>query len=248
MSDVFDPRQGKRPPVTSADSPFSAVLLAAGEGARLGRVPKSLLRLDGVSLIEGQVRALLDAGAAKIIIVTGYFYLEIEGELEKIMSQSGAEIRSRLLIVRNPAPEKGQQSSVLLGLGASYHHRDGEGDANRGDKDNQHPTLIALVDQPLMRAADYQSCVQAFHQRPSGRSIVYPVVGGQRGNPVAFSADSVHNVLQSGLTCREYIDHHRDQVYRFATDNDHFIVDIDQEQDRLRLEARTGLTLSLPPA
>lgn len=242
MSDVFDPRQGKLSPVTSADSPFSAVLLAAGEGARLGRVPKSLLRLDGVSLIEGQLRALLGAGAAQIIVVTGYFYLEIEAELEKIMSQLGAEIRSRLLIVRNPAPEKGQQSSVLLGLGASYNHGGG------GDMDNQNPTLIALVDQPLMRAADYQSCVQAFHQRPSGRSIVYPVVGGQRGNPVAFSADSVHNVLQSGLTCREYIDRHRDQVYLFATDNDHFIVDIDQEQDRLRLEARTGLTLSLPPA
>ncbi len=232
--------------MTSDDSPFSAVLLAAGEGARLGRVPKSLLRLDGVSLIEGQLRALFGAGATQIIIVTGYFYLEVEAELEKIMSQSDDEMKSRLLIVRNPAPEKGQQSSVLLGLGASYNHGDGKGEGK--GRNNQNPTLIALVDQPLMRAADYRSCIQAFHQRPSGCSIVYPVVGEQRGNPVAFSKDSVHNILQSGLTCREYIDRHRDQVYRFTTDNDHFIVDIDQEQDRLRVEARTGLILTLPPA
>jgi len=240
--------------MTGAPPPFNAVLLAAGEGSRLGRVPKSLLYLEGITLIERQVLALLKAGADKIIIVTGYFYLEIEAEINKLLAkiynqssniqvpllnvnknQSGY-IKNKITVVRHPTPEKGQQSSVLLGLRALSNTNDLK------------PILIALVDQPLMRDTDYQLCVAAFLQRPAGCSIAFPVIDGQRGNPVVFSKDIIENILESGQTCREYIDRHRDQTHRFVTDNDHFIMDIDEEQDRVRFEQRTGLTLGLAPA
>lgn len=240
--------------MTANGSSFSAVLLAAGEGSRLGRVAKSLLRLDGRALIEHQVQALLKAGAGKIIIVTGYYYSEIEVELEKIISNLPAQSRplehetAIIKIVRNPEPEQGQQSSVRLGLETLAALLSTSLSTDSADQDTHHadPILIALVDQPLMSSSDYQSCLAAFHQRPSACSIVYPVVEGQRGNPVVFSKESMLNILQSGLTCRDYIDQHRTLVHRFETSNDHFVVDIDQEQDRLRFEQRTGRSLSLP--
>ena len=261
--------------MTAAPSAFDAVLLAAGEGSRLGRVPKSLLCLEGGTLIERQVLALLKAGVQRIIIVTGYFYLEIEAEvrefLEKItLNQSNKKetsfnicdlysgyINNQVEIVRNPTPDQGQQSSVLVGLRAlldlptlNRSQPEGADDhQNRGlNNHDSSPILIVLVDQPLMNETDFQMCVTAFHRRPSGCSIVFPVVAGQRGNPVAFSREVIEKVLESGQTCREYIDHHREQTHRFTCDNDHFIVDIDQEQDRLRFEQRTGLSLSVARA
>ena len=249
----------------AAGHSFSAILLAAGEGSRLGSVPKSLMRLAGRSLIERQILALLKAGVDKIIVVTGYYYSAIEAELDKIMPEfdhlqqespeflgensavpdkDSSSSRYAIHIVRNPAPERGQQSSVLLGLETLSQLRNAEPLNNhQGTND---PVLIALVDQPLMRETDYQACVTAFHQRSADCSIVYPVVRGQRGNPVALSANAAEDVLHSGLTCREYIDRHKARVHTFATDNEHFIVDIDEERDRLMFEQRTGLTLSLP--
>lgn len=244
---------------------LSAILLAAGEGSRLGCIPKSLMRLAGRSLIEHQILALLNAGADKIIVVTGYYYSTIEAELDKIMpklalqqqespdfsdekstelDKESSASRHAIHIVRNPAPERGQQSSVLLGLETLSQLRNAEPLNNhQGTND---PVLIALVDQPLMLETDYQACVTAFHQRPADCSIVYPVVRGQRGNPVALSANAAEDVLHSGLTCREYIDRHKEHVHTLTTDNDHFIVDIDEERDRLLFEQRTKLTLSLP--
>ena len=219
------------------DTSFNVILLAAGEGSRLGRVPKSLLRISDDSLIERQVRALLGAGANKVVIVTGYFFLAIEADIERWRTD-------RIHVVRNLQPERGQQSSVLLGLQKLAELNASESDTPQ--KETTRPILIALVDQALMTTQDYQDSVMTFHQRPTTTTIVYPVVKGQRGNPVALSEQAFKAILESGLTCREYIDSHRDQVHRITSQNDHFIVDLDYPQDLEHFRQRTGLTLQLP--
>lgn len=212
--------------------PFTAVLLAAGEGSRLGCLPKCLLRLCGQTLLERQIAALLTAGASNIVVVTGYFFNKVEAELKRILDTSSAPLQ----IVRNTQPEQGQQSSVLLGLAALA-----------ADQPNS-PVLIALADQPLMEAADYCACVDAFESRPPERTIVYPVVNQQRGNPVILTHSVLRQVLESGMTCREYIQCHPDNVYHFVTDSDSFVFDIDAPIDLDRFKQRTGMTLSLPHA
>lgn len=210
--------------------PFMALLLAAGEGSRLGRVPKCLLRVSDQTLLERQITALLTAGASNIVVVTGHFFNPVEAELTRIMDISGAALQ----IVRNPQPEQGQQSSVLLGLAAlATQHTDS-------------PVLIALADQPLIEAADYSACVHAFDHRPPERAIVYPVVNQQRGNPVILTHLVMQQVLASGMTCRDFIRSHPDKVHHFVTACDHFVFDIDAAGDLERFHARTGLTLSLP--
>lgn len=218
------------PLTTEVTKPFMALLLAAGEGSRLGRVPKCLLRVNNQTLLERQISALLTAGASNIVVVTGYFFNPVEAELTRIMDTSGA----RLQIVRNTHPDQGQQSSVLLGLAALSEHQP------------QLPVLIALADQPLMEAADYSACVHAFDHRPPECTIVYPVVSQQRGNPVILTNLVMRHVLASGMTCRDYIHSHSDDVHRFVTAVDHFVFDIDAASDLERFHVRTGMTLSLP--
>ncbi len=47
---------------------FGVVLLAAGEGARMGGVAKCLIRIDGEPLIHRSLRAMQEAGAATEIV------------------------------------------------------------------------------------------------------------------------------------------------------------------------------------
>ena len=210
-------------PAKSANLP-AAVLLAAGEGSRLGGMPKSLLTLKGQSLLARQVAALRLAGIHQIVVVTGYFHRLIETELKPL----------HVDIVRNPQPEAGQQSSVRLGLGKLQAPFDF--------------TFITLADQPLLNAEDFVALTTAFAQRQTSKEIRYPVVKGQRGNPVAISKNIVSLILaaDSSVTCRDFIQQHPELVDPYPTDNEHFIIDIDTVDDLAAFKVRTGVALQRP--
>ena len=46
-----------------------AILLAAGQGSRMGGVPKALIELQGVPLINRQLIALSGAGVDEVVVV-----------------------------------------------------------------------------------------------------------------------------------------------------------------------------------
>lgn len=203
---------------------IGAVLLAAGEGLRMGSVPKSLLQLDGLSLIQRHLLALREAGLDEIVVVTGYHYQAIETAL------SDQAVR----VVRNPEPQRGQQSSVRLGIEALGRSVD--------------IAMVVLADQPLVDVADHEELMRAFAQRPDGAGVMYPQVGDQRGNPVLFSGELVTTMLDSGNDAdfRRFIDEHPALVYRYPTSNVHFIIDLDTPDDVKAFEQRTGRVLQWP--
>ena len=87
-----------------------AVLLAAGQGARIGSRPKCLLELGGVPLIRRQLIALSGAGVDEVVVVLGHYADDIEPLLQDFP----------VTIVRNAEPERGQVSSLRLGQGHYY--------------------------------------------------------------------------------------------------------------------------------
>ena len=222
---------------------FCAVLLAAGEGARLGRIPKSLFRLEDESLLVRQLLALSAAGAEDIVLVTGYFYQAIEAEAQHAMRTLKKNL-ARIHLVRNHEPQRDQQSSVHLGL-QKIPDLDLNALTSPQSRDDG-ALMIALADQPLMVADDYRACVSFFRQRATERSITYPVVAKSRGNPVILSRETVRHVMDSGQSCKTYIDTHPEKVQHFISDNDHYIFDLDTPADLQIFQQRTGLTLVAP--
>ena len=217
-------------PATGQPLSVAAVLLTGGQGSRLGGCAKSLVQVNGKPLVLRQLEALHAAGIQQIVVVTGFYHAEVETLLRA--SAANAAWAQAVRIVRNPAPENGQQSSVLHGLSALAAPFD--------------LALVVLVDQPLMTAHDYQECIEAYAGRPLGTSIAYPRVDGKRGNPVALGHEAVRAVLALGETCRAYIEGHRELVHQYPSQNGHFLADIDTLSDIKNLREQAGLNLQLP--
>lgn len=201
-----------------------AVLLAAGAGSRIGGRPKSLLELGGVPLIRRQLIALSGAGVDEVVVVLGHHAEHIEPVVQDFP----------VSVVRNPAPDDGQVSSLRLGLQALT----GKLDA----------VLVALADQPLLNAQDLTDVIGAYKKRPAGTQVVVPTVDGLPGNPVMFAAD-VRDAVLSGdarLGCKQWQAAHPDQVHRWSTPNRRYRIDIDSEEDIAQLAATTGHHLRWP--
>jgi len=190
------------------------LLLAAGQGSRLGSHPKALLKLGGVTLLKRLLDAVQPFNPVEFLVVTGF-----HGDaIEEVLAQMDSPFSRSIRLLRNPNPEVGQASSVRLGIEALQSNFD--------------VLLIALSDQPALTTVEIGQLLSAFSQRSAGTEMVLPMVQGQRGNPVLFSKQALHNTLVvPDLSCRAYMDTHPEQVHIWHTDNDAFICDVDTPQD-----------------
>jgi CTP:molybdopterin cytidylyltransferase MocA len=201
---------------SSHSSPLSlaVLLLAAGQGSRLGFHPKALLKKGGVTLLNRLLDVVEHFNPIEFIVVTGFHGDAIEQSLAQMDSSFSRSIR----LLRNPNPEAGQASSVRLGIEALHSNFDA--------------LLIALSDQPTITTAEISQLLSRFSQRRTGTEIVLPMVYGQRGNPVLFSKKALQNTLAiPDLSCRAYMDAHPEQVQVWHTNNAAFICDVDTPQD-----------------
>ena len=200
-----------------------AVLLAAGEGRRMGGVAKPLIRLQGVPLISRKLVALSGAGVDEVVIVTGYASGEVEQQVQSFP----------VTLVHNPSHAEGQEGSVRLGLAALS----GEFDA----------AFVLLSDQPLIAADDLIELIGAFKKRAAGH-VVVPFVNGQRGNPILLDEVALAEIQMSetNLACRHLIDNNPELVHVHETGNTHFITDLDTPGDLQVLAERTGWRLEMP--
>jgi CTP:molybdopterin cytidylyltransferase MocA len=205
---------------------IGAVLLAAGEGRRMGGVAKPLIRLQGVPLIKRHLIALSGAGVDEVVVVTGFEREAVEAQVQEFP----------VTLAHNADFAQGQQGSVRTGLAALGSKLDA--------------VLVVLADQPLIGAQDLTELISAYKKAPKaeGGRVIVPVVQGQRGNPVLLDAEALARVLASeqNLACRNLIDRNPDLVLVHATDNQRFITDLDTPDDLARLAGRTGWKFELP--
>ena len=207
--------------MTSSSSPTQAsqlrlavLLLAAGEGSRLGAHPKALLRKNGQTLLELFSGAIQEFAPTENIVVTGFHTGAIASEIRRL----NASLAHPIEVIQNPAPERGQASSVRLGL-----------ESLKAEFD---VLLVALSDQPEIGVREVQELLDAFVQRENGEEIILPIVNGRRGNPVLFSRKSISEILAApGMVCREYMDAHPNAVRLMFTSNPAFVMDVDTPED-----------------
>jgi molybdenum cofactor cytidylyltransferase len=201
-----------------------AVLLAAGSASRMGGRPKCMLELGGVPLIRRQLIALSGAGVDEVVVVLGHYADRIESAVKEFP----------VTLVRNPAPDAGQVSSLRLGLQSLSPKLDA--------------VLVALADQPLINSQDINDLIGAFKKRPEGAKVVQPTVDGLPGNPVMFSTEVRDDILAGDavLGCRQWQAAHPTQVHHWNTSNSRYRVDVDTPEDIESLAARTGHQLRWP--
>ena len=206
---------GKSP--LNPDLRLAILLLAAGEGSRLGGFPKALLKKNGKTLLQSFVTSAQELAPNEVVIVIGFHAQAIETEIKSIKAES-----LPIQIIRNPHPGEGQASSVRLGLEAL--------------KSNYDVLLVALSDQPHIGSAEIRVLLDQFNRRDADEEIILPQVNGQRGNPVLFSRKAVEAILSiPGMVCRPYMDQHLALVRIYETDNTAFILDADTEADIQKL-------------
>ena len=192
---------------------LAILLLAAGEGSRLGGFPKALLKKDGQTLLHSFCLSMKALCPIEIVIVTGFHAQEIESELASI-DTSQLPIR----MIRNPHPEAGQASSVRLGL-----------EALKSDYD---ALIVALCDQPDIGVLEIEALLEQFTRRDTHHEIILPMVNGDRGNPVVFSKKVINSILAiPKMVCRPYMDQYPKLVLIMNTDKQAYVLDVDTELD-----------------
>lgn len=141
---------------------FAACILAAGASSRMGS-PKALLELPGGQTFLSRVLEVArKAGAAPRIVVLGHHAEAIEPHVPR---------EADLTIVKNPQPERGQLSSLKVGLAAAT-SAGAEG------------LLCWPVDHPLVGIETVAQLLHAAQAHP-GLAIV-PRSGGRGGHPTYF--------------------------------------------------------------
>ena len=143
-----------------------AVVVAAGMSSRMGDF-KPMLSIGEISVAQRVVATLRQAGAERVVVVTGYN----ADELERHLSKSGG------VFVRNEEYRTTEMfDSALIGL--KY---------IRGKCDR---ILFTPVDVPLFTAATVRGLLD------SGAELACPVCGGQRGHPILMSPNVVDRLLR----------------------------------------------------
>lgn len=197
---------------------LAILVLAAGEGSRLGGFPKALLEQGGVSLLERFCKVAQQFSPVEILVVTGFYSNQIQQEILSFKQ----DLQVPINWINNSHPELGQSSSVRLGLESLKNHYDA--------------LLIALCDQPNIDAPELSELLWQFSDRAAGQEIVLPIFDGQRGNPVVFSKMVIETILAiPGMVCRPYMDQHPELVKQFTSNTQAYVLDVDTEEDIQKL-------------
>ena len=143
-----------------------AVVVAAGMSSRMGDF-KPMLSIGSISVAQRVVATLKQAGAARVVVVTGYN----AEELERHLASSG------VVFLRNENYRTTHMfDSALIGL--------------RYLRDKCRQVLFTPVDIPLFTAATVDALLT------SGAELACPVCGGTRGHPILMSANVIDRVLE----------------------------------------------------
>ncbi|MCK4240924.1 MAG: nucleotidyltransferase family protein [Candidatus Atribacteria bacterium] len=188
------------------------IILAAGEGKRMGKV-KLTLPLGDKLMIEWVLQAAKLSPLDKFFLVVR----PEDREIIKIGKRWGAEI------VLNPNFRKGMSTSIKAAL-LKINTQEVEG------------FFLILGDQPLITSKIINKLMKSFS--PGKREIVVPYYENRRGNPVLFDIywkDELMAVT-GDVGGRVLIKAHPEKIKRINISDETILFDIDQEKDYLKAQ------------
>lgn len=185
--------------------PCAGLVLAAGEGSRLGR-PKALVEVGGELLVDRSVRVAREAGCDPVVVVVG-------AQARQVVRR--AVLDDAVAVVNDDWPD-GMGSSLRVGLRALTEL-------------GAAAAVVLLVDQPRVTA----DVVRRVLSAPPAPAVAASY-GGRPGNPVRLDATIWPEVcaLAVGDTgARAWMRAHPERVQVVACDDLGSDVDIDTADD-----------------
>lgn len=204
------------------------VILAAGESSRMGR-DKALLPWPPSSPLETFLSAairLFFPLVDEVLVVAG----KNKAALAPIIYANGAAL------VVNPEPERGQFSSLRVGLQEVL---------NRG----RDAALVTLVDRPPPRNETLATLRAAFERAVSHRKwAVIPEYQGQHGHPIFLGREMLTVFLNAPETsnAREVEHAHANEIQYVTVDDPLVAINVDTPEQYASLSLSLSLSLPLP--
>lgn len=205
---------------------LGGVILAAGESTRMGR-DKALLPWPPAS--KSANSRVVSAGtllSAAIDAFAGYCDLVIvvagknEEALRPVAFGCGASL------VKNPAPERGQFSSLQTGLREVL---------NRG----RDTAMVTLVDRPPPQARTLETLLDSFASRKRNIWAVVPEYQGKHGHPILIGREMMEAFLKAPATAnaREIEHTNEEKIAYVPVDDSRVAANVDTPEDYSSLES-----------
>ena len=176
--------------------------------------PKALLGFRGETFV-GRLMRVFSRVCQPVIVVLGYHADTLRPLVE-----------DHAIIAINPAPERGQLSSLQAALAEVPEQCDG--------------FLFSQVDSPAVSENTLDRLLAAFHSRPVGTLLVVPAFEGKHGHPVLATREIAAELLALPATAmaREVIRRHISQTIYIDVDDPGVLTDIDTPQDYQALQQK----------
>jgi len=182
---------------------ISAIVLAAGESKRMGKLQKLLMPLERTTILEQTVDNFIRSEVSEVIVVAG----SRAEEINRLM------VERPVTVVVNPDFHRGMSTSIIAGL--------------RSIRDESRGIMIALADQPFIDSLTINKLIREFGSHDKG--IVVPVYRGRRGHPVILSCKYRPEllILEGDVGARQVLAAHTEDVLEVAVDCEGVLLDID---------------------
>jgi len=191
---------------------LAGLILAGGASRRMG-TPKALLELESETFLDRLVR-IFRSCCDEVVVVLGHDAARI---------RDGSRLAATAIQVENPAPERGQLSSLHCGLAALETRAAG--------------VMFTPVDYAGIRRETAAELAGVFTlERPP---LVLPCYRGRRGHPVCVGVDLVGELmsLPADGQARDVIRRHLASARLLDVEDPGILLDVDEPEDYRRLLA-----------
>ena len=195
---------------------IGAVLLAAGEGARLGGRAKGAIEIEGEPLLLRGLRILSEVGVDEVVVVTGHY----QSDLAPLLTRARSLFNDDCLVnVTQPTADHSQSDSLRLGVAGLSQAVDA--------------VIVLPVDMPALTREDMVALIGAYKHADPGIEFLGPLVGERPGNPVLFSQRIASQIARGEGDFGSGAWRHQrpDWLLEWQTDNLHYVADIDTPED-----------------
>ena len=198
------------------------MILAAGESSRMG-TDKAMLpwppgAVSQETFLSAAVRSLLPFNDL-VIVVAG----KNESTIAPVVYATNASI------VRNPEPERGQFSSLQVGLQEVL---------NRG----RDAAMITHVDRPPADGATLAALRDAFVGLPDEKWALVPEFRGKHGHPILVGRDMIEVFLKAPATAvaREIEHQHQHHIEYLPVDDPRLTLNVNTPEEYAALLSAYG--------